>query len=582
MERCPSPAEGARLELVCRGTTSTVGSNPTLSANKFQEKILYRIGVDVGGTHTDGVVIKENSILKKSKVLTNHSNLEYSITKIIDILTEGIKPSDIKNITLSTTLNTNMILEKKLPPTGLILSGGPGINIENFKKGEFSYIVQGIIDHRGRVLKTVNLHELEPIIDELLTNNIDAVAVCTKFSVRNPVHEKLIKERLAAKFLNVTTGHSLSGNLNFPRRINTAFLNAALYKKNNEFIEHIISFLEKNNFSCPVYILKADGGTISTNEAKEKPIQTVHSGSAAGIIGIMSLLNIEEEGAFVIDIGGTSSDFAIFYNNEPLFEPEGIKIKDEPTLVRAIYSHSLGLGGDSSIKTISGKIEIGPEREDVAIAFGGTVLTPTDVVFYYEKIDNENMDKIENEIGKIAEKLNLSNIEVCEEILKVFSEKIQRFMNDLLEDVNSKPIYTIKELVGYKDIKISKMYLMGAPAENFKNFLSKYLDFEIDVIPEYEVVNAIGAAVSRNTKEMTLFADTSVLKVSIPEIDYFEKITDTFSKEDCYEILKEQFENKEFEITEEMIFNIISGFYRAGKTYRIKAQIKPGVEISLN
>jgi N-methylhydantoinase A/oxoprolinase/acetone carboxylase beta subunit len=540
------------------------------------------MGIDVGGTHTDGVIIENNEIIKKAKIITEHDNLSDTIIKLIEILTENIRHSDIDRITLSSTLTTNLILENKLSPTGLIISGGPGIKIDLFKKGKFTYVVDGAIDHRGRVLKRINVETVEFVIDELLANNVETVAVCSKFSIRNPIHERLLKERLESKFENVTMGHTLSGNLNFPRRINTAFLNSATFLKNREFINSILEFLKNYNFNCPVFILKADGGTISTEEAYSKPVYAVLSGSAAGVMGVMSLMKIKDESAVIIDIGGTSSDFTFFYNGEPLFEHNGIKIGDYLTLIRAIYSHSLGLGGDSYVRAENGEIKIGPERKDIAIAFGGKFLTTTDIVIFTENIENRYRDKIEQEINDISEKINLTVEEVCNEVLTVFSRTIKDFLKKLLEEINGKPIYTIKELVGYKEFSPKKVYIMGAPAESFKSFLSKGINLPVEVIREYEVVNAVGAAVSKPTEEINLFADTYAGKMSIPETEYLREIDTDFTLENCFSVLREHFGSKRFEITEQAEFNIISGFYRTGKTYRIKAQIKPEVEVFIN
>ncbi len=541
---------------------------------------MKRIGIDVGGTHTDGVLIENNTILKKAKVITKHQNLEETIKEIVNILIAD-NEKDIEKVTLSTTLTTNLILEKKLPPTGLIISGGPGISIENYKKDKYSYIVDGAIDHRGRILKDINLKDIETIIDDLLINDVNSVAICTKFSIRNPVHEKLIQERMETKFDNVTTGHSISGSLNFPRRINTAYLNAATFNKNKIFLKHLQSFFEKSNINADIFILKADGGTFNIKEAYEKPIYSILSGSAAGIIGVMSLIDIKEEAAAIIDIGGTSSDFSFFYNGEPLFEPEGIKIGNELTLVRAMYSHSIGIGGDSYVRVEDGKIKIGPERKGVAIAFGGEFLTPTDFVFYLENSRTPYFSKIEKKIKELSSKLGLNEKEFSIKVLKQFAVKLEEFLNNLIDDINNRPIYTIKEFLGYKKFNVKKLYLMGTPAKSFKKFLSSYLDYNIDVVPHYEVINAIGAAVSKKTREITLFADTSVNKLTIPEIDYTEEIDSNFSIDDCYNLLLEKLNNQEYEITENMVFNIISGFYRVGKTFRLKAQVKPGVEINL-
>ncbi len=536
-----------------------------------------RIGIDVGGTHTDGVLIKNNKIIKKTKVFTDHENLFNSLSEAFNNLTEDINHNELKKITISSTLTTNLIIEEKLPPTGLIISGGPGLKLDYFLKDEFSFIVEGAIDHRGRIIRNLNLKDIDSIVNKLISKNVDTCAVCTKFSVRNPIHELKIKERIENFFDNITCGHILSGSLNFPRRINTSYLNAAVYNKNKKFINSINSFLKHKNINCPVYFLKADGGTFGINEAKEKPIYTILSGQSAGVTGIMSLLDINEKCAAVIDIGGTSTDFSIFYKNSPVFVPEGIKIGDALTLVRAIYSKSIGLGGDSFIRLENGKLKIGPERKDKAIIFGGNYLTPTDIVLFKK----ENNNKPVPYLKEIAEKLNTDINSVCEKILDKFAEKVKITLNEIIEELNSKPVYTIKELVEFQELKIEKIYLMGAPAENFKSFLEEKLNIPIEVVPHYEVVNAIGVAVSKNTFELNLFADTTVGTISISEKDYFEKIDKNFSLNESYSILKKLFKNKEFDIVEQLEFNVIKGFYTSGKTIRIKAQVKPGVEIYL-
>ncbi len=535
-----------------------------------------RIGIDVGGTHTDGVLIENNEIINKIKVLTYHENLFESLIDVFNKLTINFN-GKLEKITLSSTLATNLIVEKKLPPTGLIISGGPGLKLEYLTIGDYSFIIEGAIDHRGREIRPLNLEKIGEIVDELTKNGIKTCAVATKFSVRNPSHELKIKEKIEPFFENVTCGHNISGNLNFPRRINTSYLNSAIFMENKKFITSIKDFLLKKKISSPIYFLKADGGTFILNDAYNKPIYTLLSGQSAGVIGIMSLIDIEEKCSCVIDIGGTSSDFSIFYKNLPLFEPEGIKIDEYLTNVRSIYTKSIGLGGDSLIKIEGEKIIIGPERKDVAIAFGGKYLTPTDVVLYL-KGENKKAEKV---IFDYAEKLKIRPKEFCENVMKIFANKIEETIKGIVKELNSKPVYTIKEIIEQEKFEINKIYLMGAPSYNFKEFLEKYLKIPMEVVPHYDVVNAIGVGVSKNTYELNLFADTTVGRLVISERDFSKSIDKKFNVNQSVKIIEEFFKGNDYEIVELLEFNVIKGFFTAGKTIRIKAQIKPGVEIYL-
>ena len=105
------------------------------------------IGLDVGGTHTDAVLLGDNGLEKEIKVLTDPSNLFQSVTTALDDITAGIDPQTINRIVLSTTLTTNAIVQKKLPDVGIIVSSGPGIDPEFYRINENYFAVSGSIDH---------------------------------------------------------------------------------------------------------------------------------------------------------------------------------------------------------------------------------------------------------------------------------------------------------------------------------------------------------------------------------------------------------------------------------------------------
>ncbi|MBF0573389.1 MAG: hydantoinase/oxoprolinase family protein, partial [Desulfamplus sp.] len=108
------------------------------------------IGLDVGGTHTDAVLLSENGLERHIKVQTDTSNLFNTVLLGFDLLLDGIASFKVKRVVISTTLTTNSVVQKQLNPVGIIVSSGPGIDPKLFRRGEHFYTVSGSIDHRGR------------------------------------------------------------------------------------------------------------------------------------------------------------------------------------------------------------------------------------------------------------------------------------------------------------------------------------------------------------------------------------------------------------------------------------------------
>lgn len=545
------------------------------------------IGLDVGGTHTDAVLLSRNGLERKVKVATNASDLFTTVVLALTTLLKDIAPGNIKRIVLSTTLTTNAVVQQKVDPVGIIVSAGPGINPELFRTDDHFYPVAGSIDHRGRERETVNIEEIKEISEKLTSAGIKNIGVIGKFSIRNPCHELLIKNILKKNFKKIFLGHTVSGNLNFPRRIATVHLNAAVFNMHKNFFDAVKKSLEQKGLKIPIQILKADGGTMNLETSMAFPGQAILSGPAASVMGAIAHAP-ENQDILVLDIGGTTTDIAILVNKAPLLEPVGIRRGIYKSLIRSLKTYSIGLGGDSQIQIHNGEIEIGPDRSGPAMAFGGTTPTPTDALIALGLMKNGKKANALKGIKDIADKLGISRKNAAEKIFMKSCSMILEQAFKMVDKINSKPVYTVHEfLEGYK-IKPEKILLLGGPAEYFKDKIQQISGIDTETVPQYWVANAIGAALARTTCEVSLLVDTEQGIATAPEENFIESVTRDYTEDDAVETANALLykkavksgsnpKNMEIEIIENQKFNIVRRFALKGKIFRIKIQVKPGL-----
>ena len=545
------------------------------------------IGLDVGGTHVDVVLVRKAKLVEKIKVPTQSNNLLESVLNGLSLILEKTPPGNVQRVVLSTTLGTNAIIQRKVSPVGVIVISGPGVDPEEFAVGDYFIPVSGYVDHRGREVKPVSRPEILNAADKLHKAGIRQLAVVGKFSVRNPVQELTIGEMLKDRFDYISMGHLMSGNLNFPRRIATAYLNSAVQPIHMEFFNSVRESLVAHGLRKTPFILKADGGTMTLDASLEQPVQSILSGPAASITGAL-LDPPESHATAVLDIGGTTTDMAILVNQVPLFEPLGIKIEQYQTLVRSFKTKSVGIGGDSLVEVSNGNIVVGPERKGPAMAHGGTHPTPTDAIVALGLSDQGDKSKAIEGMKAIGDKKGISPEQAANSIFEETCVRILRALNRMVDEINTKPVYTVKELLtGYK-LELNTLLLIGGPAPFFATKLKEISGLDVVVAENSEVTNAMGAACARTTCAITAFADTEQGFFVVPEMDHKEQIPQTLSKQDiigkAYAMLKKKAlelgcneKDMEMELVEQLEFNMVRGFYTTGRNIRVKVQIKPGI-----
>lgn len=545
------------------------------------------IGLDVGGTHTDVILMDNEQLLKEVKIPTDSSDLFNTVLTGLKQITEGLQKGSIDRTVLSTTLTTNAVAQNELPTVGMIVSGGPGVDPEYYRTGSYYHCVAGSIDHRGREVEPINPEEISAIAKEYQKEGIEYVGVVTKFSNRNPAQELEIGKMLSGTFKKIFLGHLVSGKLNFPRRIATTYLNTAVYPIHIAFFEAVKKSLDKKGLLVPIHMMKADGGTMSFDASIDLPGQTILSGPAASVIGSI-ISSREGEESLVLDIGGTTTDMAILINRVPLLDPDGIALGKYNTLIRALKTHSIGIGGDSHVRVESGELKIGPKRVGPAMAYGGSSPTPTDAFMALGLINTGDRENAIKGIGAIAAELSLSVEDAAEKIFDTTCKKILSAAKEMVDGINSKPVYTVHELKeGYR-VNPKKIIVLGGPAPQFAKRLKKLSGHTVKVVPKWGVANAIGAGLARTTCDVTLLADTEKGILIAPEENFTMNVEKTFSREETIEIAFDLLKKKalqlgadaddlEMEVIENQQFNMVRGFYTKGRNIRIKVQVKPGL-----
>jgi N-methylhydantoinase A len=546
------------------------------------------LGIDVGGTHTDAVLLENFKVKKKTKVLTNQIHLVSSLIGVMDEILRDEDPAGIERVVFSTTISTNAIVQGKTDRVGMIVASGPGLAPEDIGVNEDTRFVSGSMSNRGIEVAPVKKNEIAEAVSELSRAGIGHLGVVGKFSTRNPAHENVIDALTRNEFRHVSLGHRMSGNLNFRRRIATTYLNASIFDLYNRFVGEILDFAARTGLKSPIYILKADGGTFEIRQSTDQPVQTILSGPAASIMGIMSLADCSGSDAIAMDMGGTTTDIALLADGVPLLEPLGVTIEGHKTLIRGLKTRSIGLGGDSRVRVDKGELCIGPRREGPAAAFGGPWPTPTDAMIILGLTRIGDRAKAETAVAEIAGKMNTSVPEAARLIFEKTCQGIASAVTAMIDEINNKPVYTIHELLEGKKLMPSRLFIVGGPAGAVAPRLGDILGCEIVIPQNAEVANAFGAALARTTAEITLIAETEQGNLTIAEEGFQMKIPNHFTRKDILKIGVEKLrvrarklgareDDIEVVIVEDQEFNMVRGFYTTGKNIRLKAQVKPGL-----
>lgn len=546
-----------------------------------------RIGIDIGGTHTDAVLIDGTRLVAAAKAPTLPDNLLASITGVLEAILAGQDPRRVRTLNLSTTLSTNAIVTGAIEPVAVLVVGGPGISAETYRIGDHYHLLPGSLDHLGNETLALDTEELDRAVDGCLAAGVRSFAVAGKFSPRNPAHENTISERLTDRAEFVSTGHLVSGQLNFGRRIHTAYYNSAVWRTFRTFSAALGRSLKGFDLEAEVNILKADGGTMPLARALDTPVQSIFSGPAASVMGILATVPADTD-ALMLDIGGTTTDIALFADGQPLLEREGISIEERPTLVRAVHVESIGIGGDSQITVDNGTVRTGPQRLGPCLAAGGSTPALMDACNLLGLAEFGDTDRSRAGIDALAAAHGLDSRELAQAAVDAAVEAIAGRIEAMVARVNAKPVYTIHEILHDRLIEPKQVLVIGGPAAVFQDPLAKRLGLEAVVPPLAGVANAVGAALTRTTSHLALTADTSRNRVSVPMLGVYRTVKRGYNLDAAIDeartLLAEDLERSgaavpadQIQITQADAFNMVEGGYTLGTNIRVVAQVQPAV-----
>ncbi|SMB95086.1 Hydantoinase/oxoprolinase N-terminal region [Desulfonispora thiosulfatigenes DSM 11270] len=551
------------------------------------------IGIDVGGTFTDGVLIENNRVLKDFKVNTNKDNLLESITQTLDKLLDDVNKDNVQRIVVSTTLMTNLILENKYDPTGLLFLAGSSINISELTI-PFAYkIASGNIDFQGRILEDIDENEIIRCVKELIKEKyIINLGIISKFSTRNPDLElkakKIIKEHFPK--LNILSSHEVSGQLNFKRRAMNLGLTLASGELFTTFTTSLQEALKLRNLKCPGYILKADGGVVPINSAHKFAVDTIFSGPAASCFGAKALLG-EDSTAVVIDIGGTTTDLSLVLDAIPLYASKGAKINNIYTHVRSLAVNSLPIGGDTSIILKGNEVSLSFKKEGIPACLGGNNPTVTDCLRVLNLSDFGDKDKAESSLDKLAKEVNLTSAQLAQKAMDLVVSLIQDGIELMYISWQNEPRYRIWQLLHTNNNRLNNIIALGGPSAPIGKLISRRMRLNNIYYPVCNVANAIGAALALPNYEENIRINTTKKEIST-SWGYFSKqnMPQRLSKEDAINLSKQIFREylSEFNIKESPeiyqyeVFNMIRNMHTSGQIHEIKIGITPQIIGNIN
>jgi len=356
---------------------------------------MLRIGVDVGGTHTDAVLMDENQLLATHKALTSHNIGQGVINAMADVLHQAdVDAAAVKAVMIGTTQFTNAVIEgKRLDAVGVLriclptsIDLDPLMDWPSPLLAAFDTVVTkvaGGVNFNGETYAALDETAVRQALLDFAQAGVKAIAVSQVFAPVRAEAELRVAE-IAAQMLPgipVTLSHSI-GRLGLLARENAAVLNAALTALAGQVIDAFSSSLRALGINAPLYISQNDGTLMSARHARKHPVLTFASGPTNSMRGAAYLTGLKD--AIVVDIGGTTADIGVLRGGFPRESSISAMIVGVRTNFRMPDVLSIGLGGGSEVRFTDKGVTIGPqsvghELHRRARIFGGDTLTVTDI-----------------------------------------------------------------------------------------------------------------------------------------------------------------------------------------------------------
>ena len=586
------------------------------------------LGLDVGGTFTDAVIIEGHRVVSSAKRRTTKDNLMQGIGEALDAVLANCDTSNIEQVTLSTTVVTNTIVEEKEQVVDLYVVTGPGRNVDDIFPVSPIYL-QGYTDHRGIVVErtsTDGVCDIARMVQE--RSGTDLAAVSAKFGVRNPQEELSITEALKERYNTISNGSLLSGSLNFPRRTISAYFNSAVTPVFSVFKKNVEDALSARNIKAPLHILKADGGSLPMEHMVSRPVETAFTGPAATVLGLSALGAIGNAHTVALDIGGTTTDISLWKQGKPLMTKNGVSIREYPSAVRSFAVTSVGIGGESVVRIVDGEITVGPERVGPSAALGGNEPTLGDAlivlgyasygdtelatqslqrlahVLQANRKDGEWEDTFGNYSGNTfgnygedtfedhnSEKQcthNMSVLDVAQLIVEKALETIQHGIDEVVQAENKRPVYVVADIVNPDVFAAAQIVVVGGTASSLGPSIGQYLNLPVTIPENAAVANAIGAALALSTIELTVHVDTKRRLLVIPELGIKQQTCTLKRAEQVVECAKEALaeealrlgldRTQEVEIISIEDFPVVEGWQSMERLITVKVQLEAGVK----
>ncbi|MEO0422520.1 MAG: hydantoinase/oxoprolinase N-terminal domain-containing protein [Pseudomonadota bacterium] len=357
-----------------------------------------RVGVDVGGTHTDAVVIDDNQLLAAHKTLTTGDIASGVLDAVREVLTQaGVAPDAVRMMNLGTTQFTNAVVERRrLSPIAALRIGGQSSSAlpiaakwpRELREVVLAdpalaggLLVDGGTEYDGKPIVPLDEAALDDAVEQIARSGVSAVAVTSVFATTDASAEREAAARLRTRVpgIRIALSHQL-GHLGLYQRENATLLNAALLPLANDVVSAFEQAFAALSMRCPFFISQNDGTLMAAAFARSYPVFTFSSGPTNSMRGALWLARHGD--AMVVDVGGTTADIGMLVDGFPRPSGSAVRVGGVLTNFRMPDVLAVALGGGSQVSEDGGSVGPGSVGRDLrtrALVFGGDQLTATDI-----------------------------------------------------------------------------------------------------------------------------------------------------------------------------------------------------------